>query len=96
MAAGIDGLKDLKREPKVKPRKTADQIIQRIIAFKLKNHKRGPKKIYSQLTKEQPATRWPSPSTIGYWLKKHDLTVPRKRFKPIAPHTRTHLGGVSG
>jgi transposase InsO family protein len=88
---GLDGLKDLKREPKNKHQKTPEQIIQRIIEFKTNNYKRGPKKIYSQLTKEQPKIKWPSPSTIGYWLKKHGLTIPRKRFKRVAPYNEPFI-----
>lgn len=83
---GIDGLKEQSREPKRKPQATASHLVEQIVMHKLKHPKRGPKKIYHQLIKKQPQVKWPVPSTIGYWLKKHNLVNPRKRRKHVPPY----------
>lgn len=88
---GVNGLYNQKREPKHKPHKTSEEIIDKIIEYKINNHKRGPKKIHKQLEKKYPEIRWPSPSTIGYWLKKHDLVRARKRCKRIAPYSEPFI-----
>ena len=84
---GIDGLKEQSRAPLHSPNQTKDDIVQLIIAEKLKNQKRGPKKIYSQLKTQYPHIAWPVPSTIGEWLKKHGLVKERKRRLGVPPYT---------
>ena len=61
---GIDGLKDFSRKPNVSPHQTHEEIIELIIKEKLKNRKRGPKKICVQLKKQYPVLNIPTPSTI--------------------------------
>jgi len=78
-ANGIDGLKERSRAPVNRPLSTPDHIIERIVKQKLINRKRGPKKIYHQLSKRYPGIKWPVPSTIGYWLKKKGLVEARKK-----------------
>jgi transposase InsO family protein len=84
---GIDGLKEQSRAPLHSPNQTKDDIVQLIIAEKLKNRNRGPKKIYSQLKVQYPHIVWPVPSTIGEWLKKHGLVKERKRRLRVPPYT---------
>ena len=84
---GIDGLKDRSREPKHCPGLTPDHIVNLIIAEKLKNRKRGPKKIRSQLQRQHPNISWPAPSTIGEWLKKKGLVRKRKKRLHVPPYT---------
>lgn len=88
---GIDGLKDQSREPKRKPHATASRLVKQIVNHKLKHPKRGPKKIYHQLMKKQPKVKWPVPSTIGYWLKKHNLVNPRKKRKRVTPYNEPFI-----
>jgi len=84
---GIDGLKDHIRAPLGCPHKTSDEIIGLIIAQKLKNHKRGPKKIFSILRTKHPDIDLPAVSTIGYWLNKNGLVTPRKRHHRVPPYS---------
>jgi len=91
---GIDGLKDQSRAPIKRPKSTAKHLVRRIVDFKLEHPKRGPKKIYHQLTKKHPKVNWPQPSTIGYWLKQHGLVNPRKRRKLVAPYTEPFINCV--
>ena len=88
---GIDGLKDQSREPIHKPHATEDKLIKRIVNHKLKHPKRGPKKVYHQLKRKYPEIKWPVPSTIGYWLKKHGLVNPRKKRKRVPPYNEPFI-----
>lgn len=85
---GVDGLKDLSRMPKFSPSKTSEDIIELIVKEKLKNRKRGPKKIYAQLKRRYPMFKMPAPSTIGHWLKKNGLVKMRKIRKRVPPYTQ--------
>lgn len=84
---GVDGLKDQSRAPQYSPKKTADAMIQLIIDEKLKNRKRGPKKIFHQLKQQYPGLDLPVPSTISHWLKKNGLVNRRKKRVRVPPYT---------
>jgi putative transposase len=92
---GIDGLKDLNRAPKRTPNKTAESIVKLLINEKLKNRKRGPKKIYYQLKRQYPRLELPSPSTISHWLKKNGLVNTRKLRKNVPPYTEPFIAAKS-
>lgn len=83
----IDGLKEQSRKPLFSPNQTKDDIVQLIINEKLKNRKRGPKKIYVRLKDQYPDVDFPAPSTIGDWLKKNGLVQKRKRRLRVPPYT---------
>jgi len=83
---GIDGLKERSRAPNSCPHKTSDKIIDLIVSEKLKNVKRGPKKIIAKLKRQYPEIIWPAPSTAGEWLKKHNLIKKRKKRHHVAPY----------
>ena len=84
---GVDGLKEQSRAPHHSPYQTDDSIIGLIIKEKLRNRKRGPKKVHAQLKERYPDIDIPAPSTIGHWLKKHGLVRARKRRLRVAPYT---------
>ena len=88
---GIDGLKELSRRPDSSPGQTSEKIIELIVKEKLKNRKRGPKKIYAQLRRRYPLLDIPSPSTIGHWLKKNGLVKARKRRKRVPPYEQPFI-----
>ena len=83
---GIDGLKEQSRAPIHSPNQTKDDIVELIVKEKLKNRNRGPKKIYNQLKTQYPNIDWPTPSTIGEWLKKHGLVKKRKKRLRVPPY----------
>jgi len=83
---GIDGLKELSRAPLNSPKKIEQEQIGLIISEKLKNKKRGPKKIFTQLNKSCPDIKIPSISTIGNYLKKAGLVQNRKRRYYVSPY----------
>lgn len=88
---GIDGLKDFSRKPNISPHQTPEEIIELIIKEKLKNRKRGPKKICVQLKKQYPVINIPTPSTIGHWLDKNGLVEMRKRRLRVPPYTQPFI-----
>lgn len=84
---GLDGLKEQKRTPLNSPNETKEAIVELIIAEKLKNRKRGPKKVYHQLKTRYPHIEFPMPSTIGEWLKKNGLVNKRKKRLRVPPYS---------
>lgn len=86
--SGIEGLKEQNRAPKNCPNKTPREILNLLIQEKLKNRKRGPKKVRAQLKRRHPELDLPAVSTIGYWFKKEGLVEKRKRRHRVPPYTR--------
>jgi transposase InsO family protein len=84
---GLEGLKEQSRAPQSRPHRTPQGILDLVIQEKLKNRKRGPRKIRAQLKRQYPQRRWPAVSTIGYWLKKEGLVEPRKKRLHVPPYS---------
>lgn len=84
---GIEGLKEQSRAPKRCPRRTSKDILDLVIAEKLKNRKRGPRKVRAQLKRKHPELALPAVSTIAYWLEKEGLVERRKRRLHVPPYT---------
>lgn len=85
---GIEGLKERSRAPRHCPNRTDGKILKLLIAEKLKNRKRGPRKIRAQLKRNHPKLDLPAISTIGYWLKKEGLVEKRKKRLRVPPYTQ--------
>ena len=88
---GLEGLKDQSRAPIHRHKKTPESIIRLIVKEKINNIKRGPKKVHATLKQKYPFIRLPSPSTIGYWLKKNGLVNSRKIRRHVAPYSNPFL-----
>ncbi len=84
---GIEGLKEQSRAPKSCPHRTPKKILNLVIQEKLKNRKRGPRKIRAQLKRHHPKLELPAVSTIAYWLKKEGLVEQRKKRLHVPPYT---------
>ena len=84
---GIEGLKEQSRAPQRRPNRTPQETLNLVIQEKLKNRKRGPRKIRAQLKRQYPKRRFPAISTIGYWLKKEGLVEPRKKRLHVPPYS---------
>jgi len=84
---GIEGLKEQSRAPKRCPNRTSKKILNLVIQEKLKNRKRGPRKVRAQLKRKHPELDLPAVSTIGYWLKKEGLVEQRKKRFHVPPYT---------
>jgi transposase InsO family protein len=62
--------------------------LELVIQEKLKNRKRGPRKVRAQLKRKHPELDLPAVSTIGYWLKKEGLVERRKKRLHVPPYTQ--------
>jgi len=85
---GIEGLKEQSRTPKKCPNRTSKKILELMIQEKLKNRKRGPRKVRAQLKRKHPELDLPAVNTIGYWLKKEGLVERRKKRLYVPPYTQ--------
>lgn len=85
---GIEGLKEQSRAPKNCPHRTSQKILDLLIQEKLKNRKRGPRKIRAQLKRRHPQLELPAISTISYWLKKEGLVKERKKRRHVPAYTQ--------
>ena len=90
---GIEGLKEHSRVPKRCPHRTSKEILDIIIEEKLRNRKRGPRKVRAQLKRKHPGLELPAVSTIGYWFKKEGL-VRNVRSDYMFRHIRNPLADV--
>ncbi len=86
--AGIEGLHEQSRAPQRRPGKTSDRILKLVIEEKLRNRKRGPRKVRAQLKRKNPNLKLPAISTIGYWFKKEGLVKKRKKRLHVSPYTQ--------
>lgn len=84
---GIEGLKEQSRAPTSCPHRTPTTILKLIIQEKLRNRKRGPRKIRAQLKRKYPELRIPAISTVAYWLKKEGLVKERKKRQHVPAYT---------
>lgn len=89
---GIEGLKEQSRSPKSSPHRTPKKILDLVIQEKLKNRKRGPRKIRAQLKRRYPEIHFPAISTLAYWLKKEGLVEQRKKRLKVPPYTKPFSG----
>ena len=89
---GIEGLKEQSRVPKRCPHCTSKEILDIIIEEKLRNRKRGPRKVRAQLKRKHPELELPAVSTIGYWFKKEGLVEKRKKRLHVPPYTQPFGG----
>jgi transposase InsO family protein len=85
--SGIDGLKEQSRAPKNCPHRTPLGMLRLLIREKLRNRKRGPRKIRAQLKRRYPHLNLPATSTISYWLKKEGLVKERKKRRHVPPYS---------
>jgi transposase InsO family protein len=76
---GPEGLLERPRAPKCHPNQTPAVIEEKIVAFRHRHEKWGPRKLLNRLEKREPQIAWPAVSTAGTILKRHGLIVPRRR-----------------
>ncbi|MBF0123068.1 MAG: transposase [Candidatus Omnitrophica bacterium] len=84
---GIIGLQEQSRAPKDCPYRTPKAILDLVVQEKLKNRKRGPRKIRAQLKRQHPELTLPAISTMSYWLKKEGLVEQRKKRLHVPLYT---------
>jgi len=88
---GIDGLKELNRDPLSHPNQTNAEVIEELIKEKMDHSRWGPKKLLRHLESGRPDVKWPSVCTVEKWLRRHGLVKERKRRKRVPPYSEPFL-----
>ena len=86
--AGVEGLQDRSRAPKHHRFAVPWEREKAIVEVRRRYRYWGPRKIRAYLQRQDPDQKWPASSTIGEILKRHGLTVPRKRKRRCTPSTQ--------
>ncbi len=82
---GSEGVQDRPRAPKLHPNQTAAAIEERILALRSEHSRWGPTTLKAVLERKDATVKWPARSTIGNLLRRHGLSVPRRRRPRAAP-----------
>lgn len=82
---GPSGLEDQSRAPDQIPHRTSEAMVAAILKAKRAHMTWGPKKLQALLLKRHSEVLVPSPSTIGYWLKREGLVQARGRRPRATP-----------
>jgi len=94
---GAKGLENRSRAPHIPHNAIAPDTIRDILAMKRKFSLWGPEKVLTMLQKKHPERHWPAVSTIGDILKRHGLTVARKKRNRATPSSQplAHCTGAN-
>ena len=87
IAAGPVGLIDYSRAPLSHRFAVSEAIVERIIVARKEHPTWGPRKLRAWLTRHYPEVAWPASSTLGEILRRHGLTVPRRRSRKGVAYT---------
>jgi len=79
---GDPGCADRSRAPRRHPNATSEEVVDQILQLRARYPEAGPRTLLWHLEKLPAQRAWPSPSTIGEILKRHDLIKPRRRRRP--------------
>lgn len=87
-ACGPSGLEDISRAPHSNPREIPQEMIEAVVAMRLRHPTWGPRKVKAWLEMRDPAQSFPAASTIGAVFDRHGLTRVRKKRRRTPPHRR--------
>jgi transposase InsO family protein len=90
--SGLDGLKDLSRAPYNHLNAVSPEIEEVILSLRSAHPTWGPRKLRAWLQSHQPLLNCPASSTMGEILKRHGLSVPRRRVHRTPPYTEPFAG----
>src|SRR5262245_10530961 len=85
---GIEELADRSRAPHSHPNEVVDEVADAVVVLRSVHPRWGPEKLRQSLEREAPEIQWPAPSTIGEILKRHGLTVRRKKRPHATPSSQ--------
>ena len=85
--AGLEGLRDRSHARPFQAQQTPLEQEEMILAARAAHPHWGAPKLKAWLENKHPGQTLPAPSTIGLILKRHGLTVPRKRLHHATPAT---------
>jgi putative transposase len=82
---GLAGLSDRSHAPHEHGRKTADAIVEALLALKRQKPNWGPKKLVARLADVDATVTWPAPSTASEILKRAGLVSSRRHKRRTPP-----------
>ena len=85
---GVQALEDRARAPNHHPNQVLDEVEEAIVAARGQHPHWGAVKLCAWLKRNEPEIQWPAASTIGEILRRHGLTVPRKKRPRAAPNSQ--------
>jgi len=83
---GPAGLEDRKPVAHECPHRTANEVVDRIVAMRKEHPYDGPRKLRLRLLKREPELALPAASTIGEILDRYGLIRPRRARLRVPPH----------
>jgi putative transposase len=89
---GLDNLQDRSRAPLNHPHKLSEATEEVVVEVRHQHASWGPKKIRAWLECHRPGLNWPAASTIGDILKRHGLTVSRRRSRKTRIYNEPFVG----
>lgn len=84
---GLEGLKELSRNPTNHPNTTPEPVVQKILQIKSKWPHWGARKILGKLKELHPENQWPSDTTMHNILEREGLVIPRKIRRRVSAQT---------
>ena len=82
---GREALRDQSRAVHEPANAVIEEVVEAVVGARAAHPTWGPIKLRLRLMREAPEIVWPAVSTIGEILKRHGLTVPRKRRAQATP-----------
>lgn len=90
-AEGLPGLRERSHRPHQFPQRTDEAVEALVLAERRRHRTWGPKKLYEILRSTHGQKSPPARSTIGEILRRHGLSVPRRRPRGAYPATPRRL-----
>lgn len=85
---GPKGLDDRSRAPHHHPQAITAMVEARVLEARHHHPHWGPRKLRVWLDRQDDSINWPAVSTIGQILRRHGLTVPRRRSRKTPPYSQ--------
>jgi len=95
VAEGVEGLADRSHAAHHHPHAVSEATENLIIDLRRRYPTWGPRKLRDRLDKIDPGQAWPVLSTIGEVLRRHGLTVPRRRRR-VSPIDSRPFADIEG
>jgi len=89
---GMSGLANRSRARHHHPNAVSESIIQSVLDTRVNHPSWGPKKLRAWLQRHHSCSDWPSASTMGEILRRHGLTVPRRRSRKTRAYDQPFMG----
>jgi transposase InsO family protein len=92
LEGGRCGLSDQSRRPHHHPQAIGEEIEAVVVEARLAHPHWGPRKLLAWLQRQMPGQSWPVASTIGEIIKRHGLSVSRRRSRKSPPYDQPFVG----